>query len=49
MGWIEIAAALVTGRRGGVAGWPSWRRRGKQPAWVKDELAGGKNLEDLAI
>lgn len=27
----------------------SWTGRGKQPHWVRDALAAGKSLEDLAI
>jgi DNA-binding protein H-NS len=27
----------------------TWTGRGRQPAWVKDALAKGKSLEDLAI
>ena len=27
----------------------TWSGRGKHPGWVKEALAGGKKLEDLAI
>ncbi len=27
----------------------TWSGRGKQPAWVKDELASGKSIDELAI
>lgn len=27
----------------------TWTGRGRQPGWVKEALASGKNLEDLAI
>ncbi|MGP1356897.1 H-NS histone family protein [Roseicyclus sp.] len=27
----------------------TWTGRGRQPTWVKDALAKGKNLEDLAL
>ncbi len=27
----------------------TWSGRGKHPAWVKEALAGGQELEDLAI
>ena len=27
----------------------TWSGRGRQPAWIKEGLAGGKSLEDFAI
>ena len=27
----------------------TWTGRGRQPAWVKDALAAGKSLDDMAI
>lgn len=27
----------------------TWSGRGRQPAWVKDALASGKSMDDLAI
>lgn len=27
----------------------TWSGRGRQPVWVRDQIAGGKTLDDLAI
>lgn len=52
-------AELTGGKKGKVASPPkyrnpddstqTWTGRGRQPQWLKDAMAAGRNIEDMAI